>query len=490
MMRSLYSGISGLKVHQTKMDVIGNNISNVSTVGFRGGSVNFTDVFSQTIQHAAGPNAATGTAGSNALQIGLGANVAAIAVNLSGTGATQRTDRGMDVMINGDAFLIVRSNGNTYFTKSGALDVDVNGTLVCTTNNATVLGWGVDENGDIRKDTAAPLRLMGGEIAFSDPSATTDVYLKGNVDQNDPLVAYSEDGEGYVRAISFFDNLGNPCSAKISFMQTSATSPNTYSIRLIDILGADGKSLLRRKVTEAGEGDDAVAVGDYTSTNFPIKFNGVDLGGEAYKVAPSDGEITFAKDVKWPTLTFDPVHGTFTSVSSEDGKMLNLNLSGTDLPYPTDGINIDFSDLTMFASDKTCSVKPTRGDKNGDNAGNAAGSLDGYTIQPDGMIYGVYSNGDKKLLGQIAVATFPNPSGLEAVGNSMYAATLNSGEFDGIGVDISEVGKFTTGTLEMSDVDLATEFTNMITTQRAFQANSRVITTTDSMLEELVNLKR
>lgn len=490
MMRSLYSGISGLKVHQTKMDVIGNNISNVSTVGFRGGSVNFTDVFSQTIQHAAGPNAATGTAGSNALQIGLGANVAAIAVNLSGTGATQRTDRGMDVMINGDAFLIVRSNGNTYFTKSGALDVDVNGTLVCTTNNATVLGWGVDENGDIRKDTAAPLRLMGGEIAFSDPSATTDVYLKGNVDQNDPLVAYSEDGEGYVRAISFFDNLGNPCSAKISFMQTSATSPNTYSIRLIDILGADGKSLLRRKVTEPGEGDDAVAVGDYTSTNFPINFNGLTLGGEAYTVAPSDGEITFAEDVEWPTLTFDPVHGTFTSVSSADGKMLNLNLSGTDLPYPTDGINIDFSDLTMFASDKTCSVKPTRGDKNGDNAGNAAGSLDGYTIQPDGMIYGVYSNGDKKLLGQIAVATFPNPSGLEAVGNSMYAATLNSGEFDGIGVDISEVGKFTTGTLEMSDVDLATEFTNMITTQRAFQANSRVITTTDSMLEELVNLKR
>lgn len=479
MMRSLYSGISGLKVHQTKMDVIGNNISNVSTVGFRGGSVNFTDVYSQTIQHAAGPNAETGTAGSNALQIGLGANVAAITVNLSGTGATQRTDRGMDVMINGDAFLIVRSNGNTYFTKSGALDVDVNGTLVCTTNNATVLGWGVDEYGDIRKDTAAPLRLMGGEIAYSDPNPTTDVYLKGNIDQNDPLVAYSADGEGYVRAISFFDNLGNACTAKVSIIQSAANSKNTYRIRLDDILGADGKSLLKQK-------NDA---GDWEKSNFPINFNGLDLGA-AYEVAASDGEITFPADTDWPLLTFDPVHGNFVSVSSDNGNMLNLNLSADGMPYPTDGINIDFSDLTMYASDKTCSVKPNRGDKNGDNAGNAAGKLDGYTIQPDGMIYGVYSNGDKKLLGQIAVATFPNPSGLESVGNSMYAATLNSGEFDGIGVDISEVGKFSTGALEMSDVDLATEFTNMITTQRAFQANSRVITTTDTMLEELVNLKR
>ena len=134
MMRSLYSGVSGLKVHQTKMDVIGNNISNVNTVGFRGSTVNFTDVFYQTTQNASGPNATTGTAGTNAVQIGLGSNVAAISVDLSGTGATQRTDRGMDLMINGDAFLIVRSNGNTYFTKSGALDIDTNGTLYCVSS--------------------------------------------------------------------------------------------------------------------------------------------------------------------------------------------------------------------------------------------------------------------------------------------------------------------------------------------------------------------
>lgn len=481
MMRSLYSGISGLKVHQTKMDVIGNNISNVNTIGFRGSSVNFTDVFYQTTQGASGPNANTGTAGTNALQIGLGSNVAAISVDLSGTGATQRTDRGMDVMINGDAFLIVKSNGNTYFTKSGALDIDANGTLYCTTNGASVLGWGVDEAGEIRKDEANTLNLMGGENAYSDPSATTDVCLSGNVDQKDPLVAYSADGEGYPIAVSFYDNLGNLCTAKYSIIQSSAESTNTYSVRLEDILGSDGKSMLKKK-------DEAT--GDYLSTEQAINFNELDLGGSNYTVDPSSGQISFTGEPEWPILKFNPVTGAFTSVSSTDGNVLNLNLSADGNPYPTSGVNIDFSDLTMYAGDQTCSVKPSRGDQNGEGAGNAAGSLNGFSIQTDGMIYGVYSNGDKKLLGQIAVATFANPSGLEAVGNSMYAASLNSGDFDGIGIDISEVGKFSVGALEMSDVDLATEFTNMITTQRGFQANSRVITTSDTMLEELVNLKR
>ena len=475
MMRSLYSGISGLRVHQTKMDVIGNNISNVSTVGFRASTVNFTDVFYQTTQSASGPNANTGAVGSNAMQIGLGSNVAAISINLSGTGATQRTDRGMDVMINGDAFLIVRSNGNTYFTKSGALDIDANGTLVCTTNNTAVLGWGVDDDGEIRKDSVDTLDLMSPENAYSEPNATTNVTLSGNVDQNDKLVAYSEDGEGYPIAVSFYDNLGNLCTAKLSIMKTADGANNIYSVKLRDILGDDGKSLLKEKNDE----------GNYEKVDMAISFGGID--GVEYDVS-ANGEITF--DAEWPTLVFNPVTGAFDTVSSEDGKTLNLNLSGDGLPYPADGVDIDFSNLTMFASDATCSVKPNRGTDNGDGAGNAAGTLNGFSIQTDGMIYGVYSNGDKKLLGQIAVASFANPSGLESVGNSMYAATLNSGEFDGIGIDITEVGKFSIGALEMSDVDLATEFTNMITTQRGFQANSRVITTSDSMLEELVNLKR
>ncbi|MCH5251981.1 MAG: flagellar hook-basal body complex protein [Lachnospiraceae bacterium] len=483
MMRSLYSGISGLKVHQTKMDVIGNNISNVSTIGFRAGSANFTDVFYQTTQSASGPNTATGAAGTNAIQIGLGANLSSINVDLSGTGATQRTDRGMDIMINGDAFLIVQSNGNTYFTKSGLLDIDANGTLYCMTNGATVLGWSVDENGDVRKDIARPLNLMGGENAYSNPTATTQATMSGNIDREDPLVAYSEDGSGYITSVNFFDNLGNSYQAKLSIMKASDETDSVYTVKVVDVLGPDGKSILKKETTD----DNGNPI--YESTEQTINFGGEDL---SYNV-DADGEIIF-DDANWPTLTFNGSTGAFTSVSSEDGQKLNLLLndgSSTDNSFPLSGLDIDFSNLTMYATDGNSSVQPVRGDKlNHNGAGNEAGNLQGFSIQTDGKIYGVYSNGEKKLLGQIAVATFANPSGLEAVGDSMYAATMNSGDFDGIGIDISEVGKFSIGALEMSDVDLATEFVNMITTQRAFQANSRVITTSDSMLEELVNLKR
>lgn len=498
MMRSLFSGISGLRVHQTKMDVIGNNISNVNTVGFRASSVNFTDVFYQTTQNASGPNANTGAAGTNAMQIGLGANVAAITVDLSGSGSVQRTDRGMDVMIQGDAFFIVRSNGNTYFTKSGLLDVDAAGTLMCHTNGASVLGWRVDENGEIRKDTVDTLNLMGPENKYSTPNPTTAVTMVGNVDNKDSQVA--PDAKGYPMDVNFFDNLGQSYTAKMKLVKTSAENDNIFSITITDVQGPDGKSILRQK------GDDGKW--EPVEGGPSINFGGTELGPDNYEVDPDTGEVTITGINAWPQLTFDANTGLFQSVGDAgaggggaggaDGEakpgILNLTLSNDGLTksFPANGVDINYGKLTMYASDGRCSVKPVCGDADDGNAGagNAAGSLDGFSVQPDGKIYGVYTNGDKKLLGQIAVATFANPSGLESVGNSMYASTLNSGDFDGVGVDVSEVGKLAVGALEMSDVDMATEFTNMITTQRGFQANSRIITTSDSMLEELVNLKR
>ncbi len=534
MMRSLFSGISGLKVHQTKMDVIGNNISNVNTVGFRASSVNFTDVFYQTAQGASGPNAETGAPGTNATQIGLGANVAAIAVDLSGTGATQRTDRGMDVMINGDAFLIAKQNGNTYFTKSGALDVDANGTLYCTTNGAAILGWPAVDLGDgtreIRKDTATYLNLMGGENAYSAPNATTDITLKGNIDSNDVQLKYLNDSQntGYPISISFYDKLGELNTAKFveikAVEEDTGTNPPTkkemeseYQLKLTDILGSDGKSLLREQNETSGNWE--ATTGKKAMT---ITLNGVEY---KYKVENS-GAITVAEDPanpadsKWPHIKFSGATGEFEWVGADKataGKSdtqeaqtgIRLGLfRGEDPTKPEDiaespflategtgrdtegGVLLNMGNLTMYAQDGVSNVKPTRGTDDGKGTGNAAGSLNGFSVQTDGKIFGVYSNGDKNLLGQIAVATFANPSGLEAAGNSLFSATKNSGDFDGIGIDISEVGKFSVGALEMSDVDLANEFTNMITTQRGFQANSRVITTSDSMLEELVNLKR
>lgn len=481
MMRSLWSGVSGLKVHQTKMDVIGNNIANVNTVGFRSSSVNFTDVFYQTTQSASGPNADTGAAGTNAFQIGLGANVASVSVNMSGTGATNRTDRGMDLMINGDAFFVVRSNGTTCFTKSGCFDIDAAGTLYCTTNGATVLGWGVDENGEIRKDTVDSLQLMSPENQNAKPNATGNVTLSGNIDSKDKQVAYSADGEGYPISVGFYDNVGNYFTAKLKVMKANATTDNEYSVGITDILDSKGNSIL--KAEELDDQGNPV----YRSTEQYINFAGEELGYDVNE----DGTIVF--DESQALLTFNGASGEFVSVSGELEGMFNLTLNDGNTPnnaFPVGGVNIDFSGLTMYATKGTCSVKPERGDKNGYNAGNAAGKLNGFSINPDGKIYAVYDNGDSKLLGQIAVATFANPSGLEAMGNSLFATTLNSGDFDGIGQDITEVGSFSVGALEMSDVDLATEFTNMITTQRGFQANSRTITTSDTMLEELINLKR
>ena len=537
MMRSLFSGISGLKVHQTKMDVIGNNISNVNTVGFRASSVNFTDVFYQTAQGASGPNAETGAPGTNATQIGLGANVAAIAVDLSGTGATQRTDRGMDVMINGDAFLIAKQNGNTYFTKSGALDVDANGTLYCTTNGAAILGWPAVDMGDgtreIRKDTATYLNLMGGENAYSAPNATTDITLKGNIDSNDTQLKYlnAEQNTGYTISISFFDKLGELNTAKFAAIKDydttkGAEKESEYVLKLTDILGSDGKSLLREQDPNTGNW---VATNNTDSTKgavmaddkgMHIFINGaeytysVDSSGAITVASGAFGADTDAAASTWPHIKFSGATGEFEWVGADaasaeksgtqeaqTGIRLGLQRGAvaTESPYllttgegrdAEGGVLLNMGNLTMYAKDGVSNVKPTRGTDDGKGTGNAAGSLNGFSVQTDGKIFGVYSNGDKNLLGQIAVATFANPSGLEAAGNSLFSATKNSGDFDGIGIDISEVGKFSVGALEMSDVDLANEFTNMITTQRGFQANSRVITTSDSMLEELTNLKR
>ena len=154
------------------------------------------------------------------------------------------------------------------------------------------------------------------------------------------------------------------------------------------------------------------------------------------------------------------------------------------------GIELDFSSLTQYSKGGTCETTYKRGDQDGKNAGNYAGTMSGISVDDTGKVYGKYTNGETRCLAQICVASFSNPSGLEAEGDSLFKASLNSGLFDGIGEEVSKTGSFTVGALEMSNVDLASEFTSMITTQRGFQANSRIITTSDTMLEELVNLKR
>jgi flagellar hook protein FlgE len=489
MMRSLFSGVSGLKVHQTRMDVIGNNIANVNTVGFKSSNVNFSDVFYQTTQYATGPNETTGAAGQNAMQIGLGSNVASITKSITTTGGSQRTDNPFDVMINGDAFFIVNSGGTNYFTKSGAFNVDAAGTL-CTSTGATVMGYQVDNDGNIVKAQVSALKVMSAENLYAEPELTTAAYLSGNIDMMDEQLLSDS---GFPAQVSFYDNLGNSYTMKLKVTAESAADAKAgkYKVAVSDIVDSSDNSIFAKGGVVGGtSGGGTIKLGD---VEFKFDENGklestdtVDL-----QFSASNGSFTYVGKIDQDSvlLTFDAA-GTdgVVDVFKQQVKDADGNLI-TDTTY--EGLDLDFSSLTMYATSGTSKIESTKGSLEGKGAGLPVGNMTGISIDTSGKIYGSYDNGTKKLLGQIAVATFANPSGLESIGDSMFAETMNSGEFDGVGQDPTQGGgSLSTGVLEMSNVDLSSEFTNMIITQRGFQANSRIITVSDTMLEELINLKR
>ncbi|MDE7422823.1 MAG: flagellar hook-basal body complex protein [Lachnospiraceae bacterium] len=498
MMRSLFSGVAGLKVHQTKMDVIGNNIANVNTVGFKSSSVNFADVLYQTTQVASGANEATGLTGKNAKQIGIGSQVASITANVKGTGGTQRTDEALDCMISGEAFFIVNYGGANYYTKAGSFKVDAAGTL-CTAAGAAVMGWQVSEDGtDIVRSAVSKLTVMSPENMTSSPEATTKAYVTGNVDKSDPALV-KEDGADV--QVTFLDNLGTQYSlqlgVKAAVGEDGTTTAGAYTIVPKDIVDAKNKSIFLQTTTEE-DGTVTTTVREGMSFTF---------GGITYTPALDEsGNLTFGEEVTGPSLLFDSGTGAFRSVGGEEGgeegaanKTLTLGFGGGEGEEAIAGfeafkdVEIDFSTLTQFTANGKSTLEGYSGaaDGSGEGKGRAMGEMIGLSIDASGKIFGSYDNGTTKLLGQIAVTTFANATGLEAVGDSMFKTTQNSGEFDGIGKDITETGgTLITGVLEMSNVDLSSEFTQMITTQRGFQSNSRIITTSDTMLEELINLKR
>lgn len=479
-MRSLFSGVSGLKVHQTKMDVIGNNIANVNTIGFKSSSVNFSDILYQTTQNATGANAATGSAGQNAKQIGLGTTVSGITTNISQAGGAQRTDIATDMMITGSSFFIVNSGGINYFTKSGAFKIDGVGNLA-TESGASVMGWQVDpaDETNIITSAVSPLKIMSAENLYANPEATTKARITGNIDQTDTDL---KTAAGKVTQFDFYDNLGNKYTAKLKVTQdTSATgASNKYNVSLTDIIDSEDNSIF---VTKTVTGDNVT----YSATN---KLSKINFGGNDYTVAvdATTGAVTLSGTAS--PLVYDGATGSFKSIGADGAKAIDFTLEGSG-ENPFKKISLDFSSTTMYATSGSSSLQGYRGDANGNGSGKKVGSMVGVSIDTSGKIYGKYDNDTTKLLGQVAVASFANPAGLESVGNSMFAATKNSGDFDGIGEDVSSGGgEITTGVLEMSNVDLSTEFTQMITTQRGFQANSRIITTSDTLLEELINIKR
>ena len=487
MMRSLFSGVSGLKVHQTKMDVIGNNIANVNTVGFKSSSVNFSDVFYQTTQGASGPNSATGTTGRNAMQIGLGSNVASITKKISTTGASQRTDDPLDIMINGDQFFIVNSGGTNYFTKAGAFNLDSRGTL-CTPSGAAVMGWKVDKNdpNTIVRDTVSPLTVMSPENLYSKPEATKAAYVSGNIDSMDTQLT-SETGK--IVNVSFYDKTGHSYTADLKIYKDAADpdSEGEYLVEVTDVTDESGESIF---ITKDG-------TGQYVPSGVTINFAGINYTVDVASINQEDGSFGFTGGAA--TLSFDPATGNFTSIKGTEADPLPEDLNSVGFTIntadstknPFRDIDLDFSKVTQYATSGVSNLTAVKGGLDGNGAGKQFGNMNGVSVDTSGKIYGKYDNGDRILLGQIAVASFSNPAGLEAVGDNMFAATQNSGDFDGIGQDPTQGGEgLLTGVLEMSNVDLSEQFTEMITTQRGFQANSRIITTSDTLLEELINLKR
>ena len=411
MLRSMFSAISGLRAHQTKMDVTGNNIANVNTVGFKGSQTVFQDTLSQVIRAGGAPAQSRG--GTNPAQVGLGVKVAAITTNWT-QGATQSTGRSTDFMIEGDGFFVTRGGTEQLFTRAGSFEFDANGRLV-TPDGSVLQGWMADANGTINSNgPITDLSVPYGQVVS--PRATGGVgvtagSMAGNLDADATI------GDVVQTAVTMYDELGVP--QEISYTYTN-TGPGAWDL---SIDHEDGTNLLTTGVT------------------------------------------------------FDAA-GVMTSPTTETVP------AGALAGYPSwpGPLEIDLSGVTQFGGAST--VEAT-----GQN-GYALGSLQSFTLGNDGTITGVYSNGLRQALGQLCVASFNNPSGLEKAGNSSFRVGDNSGAAM-IGLaGVAGRGVLNSGALEMSNVDLAEEFTGLIVAQRGFQANSRVITASDEILQDLVNLKR
>ncbi|MBQ3104612.1 MAG: flagellar hook-basal body complex protein [Lachnospiraceae bacterium] len=617
MMRAMYSGVAGLRTHQTRMDVIGNNIANVNTVAFKSQSMTFAELMYQTTQNASGPNATTGTGGINARQIGLGVKTAAINTNIATEGASQTTNNPFDIRITGDAFFIVYDGSETFFTRDGSFYVDAVGNLVMTSNGYNVMGWlpDPDNPNNIVETDVQKLVIMSPENMTYEPEATSLAHISGIIDKNDTNVT-SDDGKQI--NLQLYDSLGYSYTAKFALKSSekegvyglelkelvdednnvvplvdangnavdvgfssnvpldrpgsvslgtgynwdtngtqlfSPDDPNTPVFNvgeaehinlattdadalkaqqaLADAYGVDSVQDLTELVIQYDVDQDGKPEGemtvwelitntpnqDYTHTNVPAGGTATQVTNEPPKTTMQKVALAIAKAadptvqqaptldtilanidydreiIQGHTLNYDPANGLFVGVDG-NSDTFNLDLSSIIVNTPMgtsnfENIVVDVTATNMWNNSGASTVAATNGDAEGLGTGRRVGEMSGISIQTDGKIYATYDNGQTKLLGQIAVAEFANPSGLEKEGDNLYSDTLNSGEFDGVGVNITANGGYmNTGILEMSNVDLAAEFTEMITTQRGFQANSRIITVSDTLLEELVNLKR
>ncbi len=686
MMRSLFSGVSGLRTHQTRMDVIGNNIANVNTTAFKAKQMNFSDMLYQTTQAATGANAANGTGGTNPRQIGLGVKAAAINTTITQEGANQSTGNPFDLKISGEAFFVVSDGTSTYYTRDGSFDVDDAGNLCMASTGYIVQGWGVDNEGRIVKGTVGPINTRTSNEYAAD--ATQNAQIAGIIDRDDTAL---QTENGKIVNFEVYDSAGYAYNMKFGILPKTRevttvretlntenewgpsatiykvdTSKLTYTEKGTDrkLTATDMPQELLDKLENAvrtavnvgtnppatpgitliGTGHELGKAGNWAEVNMKEFIKGdPDLAGKVlengdlYNMTltvnfsggtgfvksqptsfPVTDAITIPEEAIAPfyqtagtanpdgTMTYTAVNagtGSVTSIkqtyTDDDGKTVTKyqfkdaagkiiqakNASGADVdagtvygeaimkllnlgkksdtvnPYTTqtemtesqvvdkeytlkllgltssDGkeINIDaltnnggaswdlmfnksdgsfsyvgtegqssitvalnsintdgnFSNLTIDLSDTSNVGNDHKSTVEGKRLdGTKVGKLLGVSVGTDGIVTASYSNGHITTLGQICVAKFANAMGLENSGDNLYQTTASSGDAALVDIKAEGIGSITSGILEMSNVDLSQQFTDMITTQRGFQANSRTITVSDTLLEELINLKR
>ena len=559
MMRSLWSGVSGLKTHQMEMDVIGNNIANVNTTSYKSQATGFTDILYQTVRQGAG--AGDNTATVNASQVGLGSKVGSIYTNITRQGSAVTTNNAFDLMITGDSFFVVTlPDGTQAFTRDGSFTIDGAGNFV-TQNNGyicnMIAGEGISGTPAVMTERT---KTMAGQ-------ATSEAYLKGNINKDDEVLE-----EGRVLQLEVYGKDGRTYTIKLKVDNAGDSDDSTYRVSIDKILDDNGKKIdnsvsndilltynkhdgtldgiapispLSATIKETpgtGEGVTETNItleGNLSSYTYNTTVTGKD--GKHYTLTyglhPSSEtengytlRLYSARDEDGVLKTFDDMSvelkyneesGQLEAIGEENTKTttfrfdnilnnlgpITFDLGNTKVPDPAGSsyqfmfggdaaaignLNVDFSNTTNYANTMggtTSSIYAYKGDLQGQNKGYPNGELSGLSITNDGSIYGSYTNGQTVKISQIIVAQFSNAMGLEKIGDNLYKASLNSGE--PIYMDITQDGGYmSSGYLEGSNIDLAKEFTDMITTQRGFQANSRVITTSDEMLQILKGLKR
>jgi flagellar hook protein FlgE len=479
MMRSLFAGVSGLRNHQTKMDVIGNNIANVNTVGFKKSRVTFQDMLSQTLRGASSPT--TNRGGTNPMQVGLGMSLASIDI-IQTESSPQSTGKNTDLSIEGDGFFMLGEGNNIYYTRAGNFEFDFNKSFINPGNGLHVKGILADTAGNIDpKGSIVDINLASQVSA--PPRATTKIDFAKNLDYRAAIQNDTEDNIVHTNGTATVVDLAPPSLpiTKVTVVDAGGTELTEDAVNGFSVNYATGE------VTIAdGAASNSYSITYYTP-NYPNSVTLYDSKGNTHiadvyytKVDDNKWEIDTAIDNVFVSggkgvLEFDPVSGKLISSTVTNAVQ---NVAGAaDLDF-----TLNFNNVTEYAGDYT--VVYTNQD------GYMAGDLKGISVDTSGTINGSFSNGQSRKLAQLTIATFSNPSGLVKAGNNLFQVSSNSGEPDAGIPGISGRGIIKPETLEMSNVDLSQEFVEMIITQRGFQANSRIITTSDQILEELVNLRR